>query len=76
MDALAEIKQTFFQECEAQLVELEAGLLDIEHRLGLGEDPRRIRAPAARIQKPFAFGEHHGEPELPVDAVGRLAVAR
>ena len=30
MDALAEIKQTFFQECEAQLVELEAGLLAIE----------------------------------------------
>ena len=30
MDALAEIKQTFFQECEEQLVELEAGLLAIE----------------------------------------------
>ena len=30
MDALAEIKQTFFTECEEQLVELEAGLLAIE----------------------------------------------
>ncbi len=30
MDALAEIKQTFFAECEEQLVELEAGLLAIE----------------------------------------------
>jgi two-component system chemotaxis sensor kinase CheA len=30
VDALAEIKQTFFQECEEQLVELEAGLLAIE----------------------------------------------
>ena len=30
MDALAEIKQTFFQECEEQLVELETGLLAIE----------------------------------------------
>ncbi|MGI3901832.1 MAG: chemotaxis protein CheA [Janthinobacterium lividum] len=30
MDSLAEIKQTFFQECEEQLVELEAGLLAIE----------------------------------------------
>ncbi len=30
MDALAEIKQTFFQECEEQLVELESGLLAIE----------------------------------------------
>ena len=30
MDALAEIKQTFFAECEEQLVELETGLLAIE----------------------------------------------
>ena len=30
MDSLAEIKQTFFAECEEQLVELEAGLLAIE----------------------------------------------
>ena len=30
MDALAEIKQTFFAECEEQLVELESGLLAIE----------------------------------------------
>ena len=30
MDILAEIKQTFFQECEEQLVELEAGLLAME----------------------------------------------
>ncbi|MBH0619415.1 Hpt domain-containing protein, partial [Salmonella enterica] len=30
MDALAEIKQTFFQECEEQLVELEAGLLAMQ----------------------------------------------
>ena len=27
MDTMATIKQTFFQECEEQLVELEAGLL-------------------------------------------------
>ena len=30
MDTLAAIKQTFFQECEEQLVELETGLLAIE----------------------------------------------
>lgn len=30
MDAMATVKQTFFQECEEQLAELEAGLLAIE----------------------------------------------
>jgi two-component system chemotaxis sensor kinase CheA len=30
MDAMAVIKQTFFQECEEQLAELETGLLEIE----------------------------------------------
>jgi len=30
MDALADIKQTFFQECEEQLAELESGLLAME----------------------------------------------
>ncbi|MHB8284921.1 MAG: Hpt domain-containing protein, partial [Caulobacteraceae bacterium] len=30
MDPMEEIKQTFFQECEEQLAELEAGLLAME----------------------------------------------
>ena len=31
MDAMAEIRQTFFEECAEQLAELEAGLLAIEN---------------------------------------------
>lgn len=34
MDTMAAIKQTFFQECEEQLAELEAGLLAIEQEAG------------------------------------------
>ncbi|MBH0619279.1 Hpt domain-containing protein, partial [Salmonella enterica] len=41
MDALAEIRQTFFQECDEQLVELEAGLLAVE---GGDRDPEVINA--------------------------------
>lgn len=41
MDAMAEIKQVFFQECEEQLFELEAGLLTIER----GDfDPETVNA--------------------------------
>ncbi len=41
MDAMAEIKQVFFQECEEQLFELEAGLLTIERG---DEDPETVNA--------------------------------
>ena len=34
MDTMAAIKQTFFQECEEQLAELEDGLLTIEREEG------------------------------------------
>lgn len=41
MDAMAEIKQVFFQECEEQLFELEAGLLTIERG---DDDPEIVNA--------------------------------
>ncbi|WP_158810315.1 chemotaxis protein CheA [Beijerinckia sp. L45] len=41
MDAMAEIKQVFFQECEEQLFELEAGLLTIERG---DDDPETVNA--------------------------------
>ena len=41
MDPLAAIRDTFFQECEEQLAELESGLLAIEEG---DHDPERINA--------------------------------
>lgn len=41
MDALAAIRETFFQECEEQLAELESGLLAME---GGDQDPETINA--------------------------------
>ncbi|MGO9674978.1 MAG: chemotaxis protein CheA [Methylocella sp.] len=41
MDAMAEIRQTFFQECEEQLAELETGLLSIDEG---DHDPETINA--------------------------------
>ncbi|MDB5459401.1 MAG: CheA signal transduction histidine kinase, partial [Caulobacteraceae bacterium] len=41
MDPLAAIKETFFQECEEQLAELESGLLAVEEG---DHDPERINA--------------------------------
>ncbi|MEP9375050.1 chemotaxis protein CheA [Mesorhizobium sp. KR1-2] len=41
MDAMAAIKQTFFQECEEQLAELEAGLLAIDNDAA---DPDTVNA--------------------------------
>ena len=41
MDAMAAIKETFFQECEEQLAELESGLLAIEDG---DKDPERVNA--------------------------------
>src|SRR5512144_747683 len=41
MDPMAEIKATFFQECEEQLVELEGGLLAMERSEA---DPETINA--------------------------------
>ncbi len=41
MDSLAAIKQTFFQECEEQLAELESGLLAIEEGAA---DPETVNA--------------------------------
>ena len=41
MDAMAAIKETFFQECEEQLAELESGLLAIEDG---DNDPERVNA--------------------------------
>ncbi len=41
MDTMAAIKQTFFQECEEQLVELETGLLAIEEG---DHDPETVNA--------------------------------
>ena len=41
MDAMAAIKETFFQECEEQLAELESGLLTIESG---DNDPERVNA--------------------------------
>ncbi len=43
MDPMAAIKQTFFQECEEQLAELEAGLLAMEEGdTDLGDRQRRV----------------------------------
>lgn len=41
MDAMAEIRQTFFQECEEQLAELETGLLAIDDG---DRDPETVNA--------------------------------
>ena len=41
MDTMAAIKQTFFQECEEQLAELETGLLAID---GGDHDPETVNA--------------------------------
>ena len=41
MDAMEAIKQTFFQECEEQLVELEVGLLGIQDG---DSDPETVNA--------------------------------
>ena len=41
MDPLAAIRETFFQECEEQLAELESGLLAME---GGDQDPETINA--------------------------------
>ena len=41
MDAMAAIKETFFQECEEQIAELESGLLAIESG---DNDPERVNA--------------------------------
>ena len=41
MDPMAEIRQTFFQECEEQLAELETGLLAIDDG---DRDPETVNA--------------------------------
>ncbi len=41
MDPLAAIRETFFQECEEQLAELESGLLAME---GGDQDPETLNA--------------------------------
>lgn len=41
MDPMAAIKQTFFQECEEQLADLEVGLLLIQDG---GDDPETVNA--------------------------------
>ena len=61
MDPLAAIRETFFQECEEQLAELESGLLAME---GGDQDPETINAvktgPSSRIsdvatERPASF---------------------
>ncbi len=46
MDPMEAIKQTFFQECEEQLAELETGLLAME---GGDGDPETVNAVFARF---------------------------
>src|SRR4029079_2479314 len=65
MDPLAAVRDTFFQECEEQLAELETGLLALE---GGDTDPETINAVFRA-----AHSVKGGAGAFSMDALGRVA---